>query len=138
MAGLPRPDVMRTAGSRPGQARRNPGLTRRDLLWRGAAGAGLLAASPVLAACSSGTATSSASASAGTPKRGGTLSFGRQTGPTQLDPANSIVEGDVYTWTRSSSRSTSPARRASFCPGSLRATRSAPTARPGPSRCARG
>ena len=53
----------------------------------------------MLAACSSGTATSSASASAsaGTPKRGGTLSFGRQTGPTQLDPANSIVEGDVYT-----------------------------------------
>ena len=97
MAGLPRPDVMRTAGSRPGQARRNPGLTRRDLLWRGVAGAGLLAASPVLAACSSGIATSSASASAGTPKRGGTLSFGRQTGPTQLDPANSIVEGDVYT-----------------------------------------
>jgi peptide/nickel transport system substrate-binding protein len=99
MAGLLRPDVMRIAGSRPGPARRNPGLTRRDLLWRGVAGAGLLAASPVLAACSSSTATSSASASAsaGTPKRGGTLSFGRQTGPTQLDPANSIVEGDVYT-----------------------------------------
>jgi len=31
------------------------------------------------------------------PKRGGTLVFGRDTGPTQLDPANSIVEGDVYT-----------------------------------------
>ena len=97
MAGSPRPDVFRTVGSLPGPARRDPGLTRRDLLWRGAVGAGLLAAGPVLAACSSGTATSSASASAGTPKRGGTLSFGRQTGPTQLDPANSIVEGDVYT-----------------------------------------
>jgi len=34
---------------------------------------------------------------AATTKRGGTLNFGRQTGPTQLDPANSIVEGDVYT-----------------------------------------
>ncbi len=78
---------------------RATGLARRDLLRRGAAGAGLLAAGPVLAACSSATATSSssASASAGTPKRGGMLSFGRQTGPTQLDPANSIVEGDVYT-----------------------------------------
>ena len=69
-----------------------PGLTRRDLLWRGAAGAGLLAAGPVLAACSSGTATSSASASAsaGTPKRGGTLNFARSVGadparPGQLD-----------------------------------------------------
>ncbi|MGD0604104.1 MAG: ABC transporter substrate-binding protein [Streptosporangiaceae bacterium] len=84
--------MTRTVGSRPG-----PGLTRRDLLRRGVVGAGLLAVSPVLAACSSGAATSSARASTGTPKRGGTLNFGRQTGPTQLDPANSIVEGDVYT-----------------------------------------
>ena len=94
MAGQPGTDEIRPAG------RGGPGLTRRDLLWRGAAGAGLLAAGPVLAACSSGgtaTSSASASASAGTPKRGGTLSFGRQTGPTQLDPANSIVEGDVYT-----------------------------------------
>ena len=93
MAGQPGTDEIRPAA-------RPPGLTRRDLLWRGAAGAGLLAAGPVLSACSSGgttTSSSSASASAGTPKRGGTLSFGRQTGPTQLDPANSIVEGDVYT-----------------------------------------
>gem|GEM_PF-10314 len=109
MAGQPGTDEIRPAARPPGLARRglartspglartSPGLTRRDLLWRSAAGAGLLAAGPVLAACSSGTATSSASASPGTPKRGGTLSFGRQTGPTQLDPANSIVEGDVYT-----------------------------------------
>lgn len=73
-------------------------LTRRDLLRRGAFGGGLLAAGPVLAACgSSSSTTTSSSASSGAPKRGGTLSFGRQTGPTQLDPANSIVEGDVYT-----------------------------------------
>lgn len=74
-----------------------PGLTRRDLLRRGAFGAGLLAAGPVLAACGSSAPSPAASASSGAPKRGGTLSFGRQTGPTQLDPANSIVEGDVYT-----------------------------------------
>jgi peptide/nickel transport system substrate-binding protein len=94
MAGQFPAEEIRTTG-------RRPGLTRRDLLWRGAAGAGLLAAGPVLAACGGGTASSSASASgsasAGSPKSGGTLSFGRQTGPTQLDPANSIVEGDVYT-----------------------------------------
>jgi peptide/nickel transport system substrate-binding protein len=94
MAVQPSDDEIRTNG-------RRPGLTRRDLLWRGAAGAGLLAAGPVLAACGGGTASPSAStsggASAGSPKPGGTLSFGRQTGPTQLDPANSIVEGDVYT-----------------------------------------
>jgi peptide/nickel transport system substrate-binding protein len=77
---------------------RRPGLTRRKLLRHGAAGVGLLAAGPVLAACgSSGTSSATASTSSGAPKRGGTLSFGRQTGPTQLDPANSIVEGDVYT-----------------------------------------
>jgi peptide/nickel transport system substrate-binding protein len=84
-----------------------PAITRRDLLRRSAFGAGLLAVGgPLLAACSSGSsaassgasgATASGSAASGTPKRGGTLSFGRQTGPTQLDPANSIVQGDVYT-----------------------------------------
>jgi peptide/nickel transport system substrate-binding protein len=77
------------------------GLTRRELLGRGAVGASLLAAGPLIAACSSGGPAAAPSASAtaggGRPKRGGTLSFGRDTGPTQLDPANSIVGGDVYT-----------------------------------------
>jgi peptide/nickel transport system substrate-binding protein len=77
------------------------GLTRRELLGRGAVGASLLAAGPLIAACSSGGPAAAPSASAtaggGGPKRGGSLSFGRDTGPTQLDPANSIVGGDVYT-----------------------------------------
>jgi peptide/nickel transport system substrate-binding protein len=75
-------------------------LTRRELLGLGAAGAGALAAGPLITACSSASPTASPSASAtagGTPKRGGTLNFGRETGPTQIDPANSIVGGDVYT-----------------------------------------
>jgi peptide/nickel transport system substrate-binding protein len=75
-------------------------LTRRELFGLGAAGAGLLAAGPLITACSSASTTASPSASAtagGTPKRGGTLNFGRETGPTQIDPANSIVGGDVYT-----------------------------------------
>src|SRR6266852_1119291 len=72
---------------------------RRDLLRNGAVGAGLLAAGPVVAACASGSPAPSSSSpgGAGKPKRGGTLNFGRDTGPTQLDPANSIVGGDVYT-----------------------------------------
>src|SRR5215469_1783575 len=76
-------------------------LTRRELLGHGAFGAGLMAAGPLLAACGSGSPsgspTTSATAGHGAPKRGGTLSFGRETGPTQVDPANSIVGGDVYT-----------------------------------------
>ena len=31
------------------------------------------------------------------PKKGGTLIFARSVAPTQLDPANSIIAGDVYT-----------------------------------------
>jgi peptide/nickel transport system substrate-binding protein len=75
------------------------GLTRRELLGQGAFGAGLIAAGPLLAACSSKSPSPSPTTSAGggTPKRGGTLNFGRETGPTQVDPANSIVGGDVYT-----------------------------------------
>ena len=89
-------------GNRPVAER--PALTRRDLLRRSALGAGLLAVGgPLLAACSSASSsgasgtTASGATAGGAAKRGGTLSFGRQTGPTQLDPANSIVEGDVYT-----------------------------------------
>jgi peptide/nickel transport system substrate-binding protein len=79
------------------QGRRS--LTRRELLGTGAFGAGLVAAGPLLAACSSSSPSPSQTGSAGadTPKRGGTLNFGRETGPTQVDPANSIVGGDVYT-----------------------------------------
>ncbi len=70
------------------------------MLRFGVVGAGVVGASPFLAAC--GSSASTASTTSGRsgeaePKRGGTLNFGRQTGPTQLDPANSIVEGDVYT-----------------------------------------
>src|SRR5258708_14431451 len=74
-------------------------ITGRDLLRNGAVGAGLLAAGPVIDACASSSPgpSSSPAGGAGKPKRGGTLNFGRDTGPTQLDPANSIVGGDVYT-----------------------------------------
>jgi peptide/nickel transport system substrate-binding protein len=76
----------------------NRRYTRREMLHLGVVGAGVIGAGPLLAACSSSPAVSSATRPPKSgPIKGGTLNFGRQTGPTQLDPANSIVEGDVYT-----------------------------------------
>ena len=73
--------------------------SRRDVLRFGALGAGVLGAAPLLVACSSDSSatTTTSTRPVAKPRSGGTLNFGRQTGPTQLDPANSIVEGDVYT-----------------------------------------
>src|SRR5258708_24946142 len=74
-------------------------ITRRDLLRNGAVGAGLLAAGPVIAACASSSPgpSSSPAGGAGKPKRGGALYLGPHTGPTHLDPANSILRGGVCT-----------------------------------------
>jgi peptide/nickel transport system substrate-binding protein len=76
-------------------------FTRRDVLKLGAAGAGLLALGPVVAACGS-SSTPSPSASAGSPKSGGKLVVGRAFQPTVqasgLDPNNMAVSsGNVYT-----------------------------------------
>ncbi|MEI6727491.1 MAG: ABC transporter substrate-binding protein, partial [Actinomycetes bacterium] len=78
--------------------------TRRDVLKFGAAGVGLLAFGPALAACGGGgssSASASASASAA-PKSGGTLTIGRAFQPTVqaagLDPHNvAVSSGNVYT-----------------------------------------
>jgi peptide/nickel transport system substrate-binding protein len=81
-------------------------LNRRDLLIRGGqGGAAALGLGALLAACggssssnSSGAATSSSSStSSGTPKKGGNLVFARSVAPTTLDPANTIIAGDIYT-----------------------------------------
>jgi peptide/nickel transport system substrate-binding protein len=78
-------------------------LSRRQLLNYGARGSAVVALGPLLAACGGSSSSSSSStgastgAAAGTPKRGGTLIFARSVAPTQLDPANSIIAGDVYT-----------------------------------------
>ena len=82
-----------------GARRRGQPYTRRDLLRLGAVGAGSLGVGSLLGRGRShlGASALAPRRAAGQPKTGGTLNFGRQTGPTQLDPANSIVEGDVYT-----------------------------------------
>ena len=70
------------------------------MLRFGVVGAGVVGSGSLLAAYNSSAWAAPAvtrNFGAATTKRGGTLNFGRQTGPTQLDPANSIVEGDVYT-----------------------------------------
>ena len=85
-------------------------LTRRDLLIRGGqGGAAAFGLSALLAACggssSKGSSSSSASSSvssstssaSGTPKKGGNLVFARSVAPTTLDPANTIIAGDIYT-----------------------------------------
>jgi peptide/nickel transport system substrate-binding protein len=78
-------------------------LTRRRLIKNAARGSALVAVGPLIAACGSShgsggsSSASSTTSAAGTPKRGGTLTFARSVAPTQLDPANSIIAGDVYT-----------------------------------------
>jgi peptide/nickel transport system substrate-binding protein len=73
-------------------ARIDDAISRGKLLSYGAGGAAAVALGtfPAVAGAASG-------AHAATPKRGGTLKFARSIAPTQLDPANSIIAGDVYT-----------------------------------------
>lgn len=76
-------------------------ISRRQFVRNGLAGAGALALSPLVgrslgaARAPAGRLFGSAGRAAVT--RGGTLTFGRNTGPTDFDPANVIVGGDVYT-----------------------------------------
>ena len=67
-------------------------VSRRRLLAYGAGGAAALTLGTLPAASEART-----TAAAATPKKGGTLKFARSIAPTQLDPANSIIAGDVYT-----------------------------------------
>ena len=71
-------------------------LTRRRLLRNGAAGSVMLAG-PLLATAPARAAAAQIAHAASAPKKGGTLIFARSVAPTQLDPANSIIAGDVYT-----------------------------------------
>jgi peptide/nickel transport system substrate-binding protein len=72
------------------------GLTRRKLIVNGARGSAALALGPLLLP-NSAVGSTVARMATGKIKKGGTLTFARSVAPTQLDPANSIVQGDVYT-----------------------------------------
>jgi peptide/nickel transport system substrate-binding protein len=67
-------------------------ISRRDLLRYGAGGAATIALGLPTASSAGRRRTAR-----GLPKRGGTLKFARSITPTQLDPSNSIIAGDVYT-----------------------------------------
>jgi len=75
------------------------GMTRRKLLATGAKGSAAIALGPLLAPSGAlaDTTRRIAATAASAPKKGGTLIFARSTAPTQIDPANSIIAGDIYT-----------------------------------------
>ena len=81
-------------------------MTRRDLLKYGVAGSAVVLLGPLAAnsasaspraRLSSARARVVAATSSTAVKRGGTLRFARSIGPTTLDPANTIIAGDIYT-----------------------------------------
>jgi peptide/nickel transport system substrate-binding protein len=68
-------------------------LSRRDVLRYGAVGAAAIAAGSVPGVSSA----ARSRVAAASPTKGGTLKFGRSIAPTTLDPANTIIAGDIYT-----------------------------------------
>jgi peptide/nickel transport system substrate-binding protein len=77
--------------------RQGRGLSRRNFLRYSAVGASSMAATSVLAACGTGsTPGASTSSTAGTPKRGGTLTLGAQGGASNdnLDAHNPLTNAD--------------------------------------------
>jgi len=78
-------------------------VSRRDVFRYGLGASALIALGPLLPATSGATTTTArktgslAQRSHATPTRGGTLKFARSVAPTTLDPANTIIAGDIYT-----------------------------------------
>jgi peptide/nickel transport system substrate-binding protein len=76
-------------------------ISRRDVFRYGLGASTLIALGPLLPEVSGATTVpvkrSSVLRSHATPKRGGTLKFARSVAPTTLDPANTIIAGDIYT-----------------------------------------
>jgi peptide/nickel transport system substrate-binding protein len=77
-------------------------ISRRDVFRYGLGASTLIALGPLLpeasgAATTTGSKRPSGLTSHATPKRGGTLKFARGVAPTTLDPANTIIAGDIYT-----------------------------------------
>src|SRR5580693_4776365 len=81
-----------------------PGVvSRRDIFRYGIGASALIALSPLLQTASGASSTAPTgrtlprSPRASTPTKGGTLKFARSVAPTTLDPANTIIAGDIYT-----------------------------------------
>ena len=78
-----------------------PTLTRRDLLKYALGGSAVVLLAPLAEGNASATTLDrnlrAVGQSAKGGKRGGTLKFARSIAPTTLDPANTIIAGDIYT-----------------------------------------
>jgi peptide/nickel transport system substrate-binding protein len=79
----------------------NP-ISRRDVFRYGLGASAIIALSPLVPEVAGATTTTHATRTSrllahATPKRGGTLKFARGVAPTTLDPANTIIAGDIYT-----------------------------------------
>jgi peptide/nickel transport system substrate-binding protein len=77
-------------------------ISRRDVFRYGLGASTLIALGPLLPEASGAATTQGSKRSVtlnahATPKRGGTLKFARGVAPTTLDPANTIIAGDIYT-----------------------------------------
>jgi peptide/nickel transport system substrate-binding protein len=77
-------------------------ISRRDIFRYGLGASALIALGPLVPAISGATTTAGrreleSLIAHATPKRGGTLKFARSVAPTTLDPANTIIAGDIYT-----------------------------------------
>jgi peptide/nickel transport system substrate-binding protein len=78
-------------------------VSRRDIFRYGLGASALIALSPLVQTASGATTTARfgrtlpRSPRASTPTKGGTLKFARSVAPTTLDPANTIIAGDIYT-----------------------------------------
>jgi peptide/nickel transport system substrate-binding protein len=77
-------------------------ISRRDIFRYGLGTSAAIALSPLVstasgAATTKGTEHVARLSAHATPTRGGTLKFARSVAPTTLDPANTIIAGDIYT-----------------------------------------
>ena len=74
-------------------------ISRRDVFRYGLGASAVIALGGLAPAVANATSASAATrvARAASVKRGGTLKFARSVAPTTLDPANTIIAGDIYT-----------------------------------------
>ena len=107
-------------------------LSRRELLRAGAVGAAAVAAGSIPGVAR---AAQRSTRRVGVTK-GGTLVFARSIAPTKLDPANSIIAGDVYTLDKIFEPLYITSAAGKLTPWLATGYTTSTTARPSPSTCA--